>query len=168
MISVNEALNNIFELVAQLEAEQVGLRDANGRILARSVIAKRDQPPFSASAMDGYAICSKDLDKGVIKWKVIGEAGAGHGFGGYVKSGQATRIFTGAPMPEGTDQVIIQENVKLKNLVITLSQTPNSEKYVRAAGSDFNSGFTLKAPRLLTPHDVALTGRNEFTDTMGN
>lgn len=79
MISVNEALNNIFELVAQLEAEQVGLRDANGRILARSVIAKRDQPPFSASAMDGYAICSKDLDKGVIKWKVIGESGAGHG-----------------------------------------------------------------------------------------
>ena len=156
MISVNEALNNIFELVAQLEAEQVGLKDANGRILARSVIAKRDQPPFSASAMDGYAICSKDLDKGVIKWKVIGEAGAGHGFGGYVKSGQATRIFTGAPMPEGTDQVIIQENVKLRNLVITLSQTPNLEKYVRAAGSDFNSGFTLKAPRLLTPHDVAL------------
>ena len=156
MISVNEALNNIFELVAQLEAEQVGLKDANGRILARSVIAKRDQPPFSASAMDGYAICSKDLDKGVIKWKVIGEAGAGHGFGGYVKSGQATRIFTGAPMPEGTDQVIIQENVKLKNLVITLSQTPNLEKYVRVAGSDFNSGFTLKAPRLLTPHDVAL------------
>lgn len=156
MISVNKALNYIFELVVQLESEQVGLKDANGRILAKSVIAKRDQPPFSASAMDGYAICSKDLDKGIKQWKVIGEAGAGHSFGKCVTSGQATRIFTGAPMPDGTDQVIIQENVKRKNLNITLSQRPNLEKYVRAAGSDFNSGFTLKAPRRLTPHDIAL------------
>ena len=118
----------IFELVAQLEAEPVDLKDANGRILARSVVATRDQPPFSASAMDGYAICSKDLDKGVQKWKVIGESGAGHSFGGCVTSGQATRIFTGAPMPEGTDQVIIQENaLQLPTLGQAMIYVINSE-----------------------------------------
>ena len=156
MISVNKALEHIFELAKQLEAEQVSLKDASGRILARSIIANRDQPPFSASAMDGYAICGEDLDKGIKKWTVIGEAGAGHRFGENVTSGQATRIFTGAPMPKGTNQVIIQENVELKNHSITLCKQPNLKKYVRQAGSDFTPGFTLKSPRHLTPRDIAL------------
>ena len=122
MISVNKALEHIFELAKQLEAEQVSLKDASGRILARSIIANRDQPPFSASAMDGYAICGEDLDKGIKKWTVIGEAGAGHRFGENVTSGEATRIFTGAPMPKGTNQVIIQENVELQKAIQELKE----------------------------------------------
>ena len=112
MISVSEALKNILALGQQLGSEQVELKNAVGRILTEAVVANRDQPPFSASVMDGYAIRSKDLEKGISSWRVIGESGAGHGFVDQVKAEETTRIFTGAPMPAGTDQVIIQENVK--------------------------------------------------------
>ena len=156
MISVSEALKNILALGQQLGSEQVELKNAVGRILTEAVVANRDQPPFSASVMDGYAIRSKDLEKGISSWHVIGESGAGHGFVDQVKTGETTRIFTGAPMPAGTDQVIIQENVKKNDQTITLINQSNSEKYVRAIGSDFSSGFTLDAPRRLTSRDIAL------------
>ena len=156
MISVSEALLNILALGQQLGSEQVELKNAVGRILTKAVVADRDQPPFSASVMDGYAIRSKDLEKGISSWHVIGESGAGHGFVDQVKTGETTRIFTGAPMPVGTDQVIIQENVKKNNQTITLINQSNSEKFVRAIGSDFSLGFTLDAPRRLTSRDVAL------------
>ncbi|MDG2298227.1 MAG: molybdopterin molybdotransferase MoeA [Planktomarina sp.] len=156
MISVSEALLNILALGQQLESEQVELKNAVGRILTKAVVADRDQPPFLASVMDGYAIRSKDLEKGISSWHVIGESGAGHGFVDQVKTGETTRIFTGAPMPVGTDQVIIQENVKKNDQTITLINQSNSEKFVRAIGSDFSLGFTLDAPRRLTSRDVAL------------
>mgnify|MGYP001326154689 FL=1 len=156
MISVSEALLNILALGQQLGSEQVELKNAVGRILTKAVVADRDQPPFSASVMDGYAIRSKDLEKGISSWHVIGESGAGHGFVDQVKTGETTRIFTGAPMPVGTDQVIIQENVKKNDQTITLINQSNSEKFVRAIGSDFSLGFTLDAPRRLTSRDVAL------------
>ena len=156
MISVSEALENILALGQQLASEQVELKNAVGRILTKAVVADRDQPPFSASVMDGYAIQSKDLEKGISSWHVIGESGAGHGFVDQVKTGETTRIFTGAPMPVGTDQVIIQENVKKNDQTITLINQSNSEKFVRAIGSDFSLGFTLDAPRRLTSRDVAL------------
>ena len=156
MISVSEALKNILALGQQLGSEQVELKNAVGRILTEAVVANRDQPPFSASVMDGYAIRSKDLEKGISSWRVIGESGAGHGFVDQVKAEETTRIFTGAPMPAGTDQVIIQENVKKNDQTITLINQSNLEKFVRAIGCDFSSGFRLDAPRRLTSRDVAL------------
>ena len=155
MISVDEALSHLFSLVAPLEAESVPLQDACGRVLAETVTARRDQPPFSASAMDGYAVQSSDAVPGA-RLSVIGEAAAGHGFAGGLSQGQAVRIFTGAPVPDGADRVVIQEDVAREDDTITLGDQLDEGPHIRRKGTDFSVGDAMKAPRRLTPSDVAL------------
>ncbi|MEQ9242968.1 molybdopterin molybdotransferase MoeA [Roseovarius indicus] len=155
MISVDEALSHLFSLVAPLEAESVPLQDACGRVLAETVTARRDQPPFSASAMDGYAVQSSDAVPGA-RLSVIGEAAAGHGFAGGLSQGQAVRIFTGAPVPDGADRVVIQEDVAREGNTITLGNQLDEGPHIRRKGTDFSVGDAMKAPRRLTPSDVAL------------
>ncbi|KJZ19970.1 molybdopterin molybdotransferase MoeA [Loktanella sp. S4079] len=155
MISVAEALDHLFALVDPLPSEQVALRSAHGRVLAADVVALRDQPPFAASAMDGYAISRADALPGA-KLRIIGEAAAGHAFAGAVTPGEAVRIFTGAPMPTGTDWVVIQEDVVATGDEITLNETLEQSAYVRAAGADFTAGSRITAPRLISPADTAL------------
>ncbi|PWG16385.1 molybdopterin molybdotransferase MoeA [Salibaculum griseiflavum] len=154
MITVSEALDKLLELAAPLAVEEVPLRASSGRTLARPVTARRDQPPFSASAMDGYAIAGGAAPGD--RFEVIGEAAAGHGFSGSVGSGQAVRIFTGAPMPEGATRVVIQEDTSRDGGTITLTEDLGTGPHVRALGADFRIGDTLDAPRLLSPSDVAL------------
>lgn len=105
MISVDEALNRILSLVRPVDCESIPLAEAAGRILAEHVVAERDQPPFNASSMDGYALRSKDLETH-FQFEIIGESPAGRSFEGIVATGQTVRIFTGARMPEGSDRVI--------------------------------------------------------------
>ena len=155
MISVAEALAHLFALATPLQVEEVPLRDANARVLAMPLAARRTQPPFAASAMDGYAVNASEVAPGAT-FTVIGEAAAGHGFSGRIAQGEAVRIFTGAPMPAGTDHVIIQENVTRSADRITLNESANDNANVRAAGGDFREGDTLAAPRRLTPADMAL------------
>ncbi|MGR3383204.1 molybdopterin molybdotransferase MoeA [Roseovarius indicus] len=155
MISVDEALSHLFSLVAPLEAGSVPLQDACGRVLAETVTARRDQPPFSASAMDGYAVQSSDAVPGA-RLSVIGEAAAGHGFAGGLSQSQAVRIFTGAPVPEGADRVVIQEDVAREGNTITLGDQLDEGPHIRRKGTDFSVGDAMKAPRRLTPSDVAL------------
>jgi molybdopterin molybdotransferase len=155
MISVAEALDHLFALVDPLASENVALRDANRRVLATPQAARRTQPPFAASAMDGYAVRGAEIAAGK-QFTVIGEAAAGHGFAGEIGKGEAVRIFTGAPLPEGTDHVIIQENVTRDGDLITLDNSANDTSYVRPAGGDFKEGDLLGAPRRLTPSDIAL------------
>ncbi|NNE88633.1 MAG: molybdopterin molybdotransferase MoeA, partial [Silicimonas sp.] len=153
MISVDAALVHVFDLVTPLPTEIVPLRHAAGRVLAKPVVAKRSQPPFRASVMDGYAVRDADLPGPLT---VIGEAAAGHGFDGTISQGQTLRIFTGAPMPEGADRVIIQEDVARDGDQIRLNEGADTKIYVREIGADFKVGATLAAPRRLTPADVAL------------
>ncbi|MEM8956710.1 MAG: gephyrin-like molybdotransferase Glp [Pseudomonadota bacterium] len=155
MISVAEALDHLFALVAPLGGEPAGLQDAAGRVLAEDAIARRDQPPFAASAMDGYAVRSAEAQPGA-RLTVIGEAAAGHGFDGAVGPGEAVRIFTGAPLPEGTDRVVIQEDVARDGNAVILSDDVGMEPFVRPAGSDFAISSQLSAPRVLSPADLAL------------
>ncbi|WP_394153084.1 gephyrin-like molybdotransferase Glp [Loktanella salsilacus] len=155
MISVAQALDALFALVSPLPVEDVPLHQAHGRVLARSVTAQRSQPPFAASAMDGYAVVAAQAVPGAT-FNVIGESAAGHRFNGTVGAGQAVRIFTGAPLPAGTDRVIIQEDVDRSDDVITLKDNLDTTPYVRPAGNDFPAGRTLDAPRLIGPNDVAL------------
>jgi len=155
MITVDQALADLFALVSVLVSETVPLRDANGRVLAKDVAATRDQPPFAASAMDGYAVSGTAISAGKT-FTVIGEAAAGHRFDGKALPSQAVRIFTGAPLPAGTDHVIIQENVTRVGDMITLDNSTNDQTYVRPAGADFKKGDLLNAPRLLRPADIAL------------
>ncbi|MFY0618238.1 gephyrin-like molybdotransferase Glp [Shimia sp.] len=155
MISVTDALTHLFALTNELPSETVPLGRANGRVLATAVSAKRDQPPFSASAMDGYGVASEGAAPGA-KYTVIGEAAAGHAFDGIVGSREAVRIFTGAPVPKGVDRVIIQEDVVRDGDVITIADRLDKGFHIRPAGGDFQVGQTINAPRELRPSDVAL------------
>ncbi len=153
MISTTEALAAIFALIRPLPAETVPLRAAVGRVLAAPVIASRDQPPFAASAMDGYAVA--DAAHGDVL-QVIGAAQAGARFRAPVGAGQAVRIFTGAPLPEGAHKVVIQEDVTRSGDTITLGRKLDTSTYIRPAAGDFAVGTTLESPCLLTPAHVAL------------
>lgn len=155
MISVSEARAHLFDLVAPLDPEAVPLELAAGRVLAQTVTARRDQPPFAASSMDGYAIKSVEAERHA-QFRVIGEAAAGHRFDGTVGAGQAARIFTGAPVPDGADFVVIQEDVTRDGDLITINEAPGAKDNIRPAGTDFTVGTALNAPRRLRPQDVAL------------
>lgn len=155
MISVAEALEKVLSLGTRLSSEEVPIRAAAGRVLARDLRAKRTQPPFSASAMDGYAVQDGDWATGSTL-RVIGEAAAGHAFDGAVRPGQAVRIFTGAPLPEGADRVVIQEDVTRTDDLITLGGNLDTGRHIRPAGGDFHEGDLFAAPRKLGPADIAL------------
>ncbi|WP_299671059.1 gephyrin-like molybdotransferase Glp [uncultured Roseobacter sp.] len=155
MISVAEALQHLFALVSPLEVETVPLRSAAGRVLARNVAATRTQPPFDASSMDGYALRRTEVEPDAM-FKLVGEAAAGHAFTGTVGPGQCVRIFTGAPVPDDLDFVVIQEDVTRRGDLITLNRDMDGKDNVRPAGGDFVAGDLMQAPRRLTPTDVAL------------
>lgn len=155
MITVSQARAHLFDLVSPLPVEEVPLISASGRVLAREVRAGRDQPPFAASSMDGYALKAEEVERDAM-FKVIGEAAAGHRFEGRVGPGQAVRIFTGAPVPEGADFVLIQEDASRSSDVITITGNPGTKDNIRPAGGDFMAGTVMSAPRWLTPADVAL------------
>lgn len=154
MIPVSEALAQLFALMTPTPTEHVGLAEARGRVLAVPVTARRDQPPFAASAMDGYAVPEGAVPGAVFT--VIGEARAGERFAGRVGPGQAARIFTGAPIPEGAVRVVIQEDVTRDGDRITLSDGLDAGPHIRPAGGDFRTGEVFMAPRRLGPGEIAL------------
>lgn len=155
MITVEEALERLFALCPLLPEERVALRQAAGRVLVRDVVAARDQPPFAASAMDGYAIHEADHVAGACL-KVIGESAAGKRFSGEIVPGEAVRIFTGAPVPAGAARVVLQEDVARDDDRITLGNRLEAGRNIRAAGQDFRVGDRIAAPRRLRPVDLAL------------
>jgi molybdopterin molybdotransferase len=155
MIPVSDALSACLDLCAPLETEEVPLAEAATRTLARAVTARRDQPPFASSAMDGYAVTEDDLIPG-RSLRVVGEAAAGHHWAGRIGRGEAVRIFTGAPVPEGAAAVVIQEDVTRDGQRITLGRQLDDNRNIRAAGGDFRAGDSLSAPRRLRPADIAL------------
>ncbi|WP_170335738.1 molybdopterin molybdotransferase MoeA [Ruegeria arenilitoris] len=155
MITVEDARALLFDLVSPLNVESVPPANAAGRVLAQDVSATRDQPPFAASSMDGYALKSTEVEQHAM-FKVIGESAAGRRFQGTVGPGQAVRIFTGAPVPEGADFVVIQEDTDRRGDLLTITDAPGSKTNIRPAGIDFQTGTKISAPRVLRPEDVAL------------
>jgi len=155
MISVEEALARVTGLFTPLSVETVPLNIASGRVLAQDVTARRDQPPFPASAMDGYAVLGGEVADGAM-FDVIGEAAAGKRFDGGMTPGQAVRIFTGAVVPDGADHVIIQEDTLRDGDRITVQPGHGTNHHIRPAGQDFKTGEVMSAPRRLSPNDVAL------------
>lgn len=155
MISSAGALDQLFGLLEPLGTETVPLARAAGRVLAEPVVARRDQPPFTAASMDGYALDGVEADAGAM-FRVIGTAAAGHGFSGRVGPGQCVRILTGAPLPAGANRVIRQEDAARSGDLVTLGRNPAAGPFLRPAGSDFAQGQALDAPRRLSAGDVAL------------
>jgi len=157
MISVEEATARIVASFAPVEAENVSIGQAAGRVLAAEAIAKFDQPPFPVSAMDGYAVRAADIDKVPAALRVIGSAPAGHPFNGKISAGEAVRIFTGGVVPEGADAIVIQEDTEASGNTVTIKELPKPGKHIRKAGLDFRKGDVLaKAGRRLTARDLSL------------
>jgi molybdopterin molybdotransferase len=159
MMSVDEAVRLIAARVTAVqEVETVALAKADGRILARDILAPLPLPPFTNSAVDGYAVAGRDLPQDKEQsFPVIGRVQAGASAQQPVGPGHATRIFTGAPMPEGADTVFMQEDVRVEdnNVVLPAGLKPGAN--VRPAGEDVALGYAaLKAGRRLRPQDVAL------------
>jgi molybdopterin molybdotransferase len=145
-ITVEAALTAIRNSALAPDMEHIPLAKAMGRVLALPVLAHRDQPPFNASAMDGYATRKASLEGAtVITLTVVGESSAGRSYKGRVIAGEAVRVFTGAPVPADCDAIVIQENVVRQGDVIEV--TPDGRvpmpTHIRKAGQDFGAGDTL-------------------------
>ena len=144
LVPVAEALERLLDDAAPLSDETIPLAEAAGRVLAEPVLALRTQPPFNASAMDGYAARAADVASAPARLEVIGMAPAGRGFSGSVGNGQAVRIFTGAPLPDGADTIVIQENVNdLGSGRIEVTEPTAEGRNVRRRGLDFGQGDVL-------------------------
>jgi len=143
LLPVDEALKLILAKAHSLPSELVGLDQALGRRLSTSLNALRTQPPFNASAMDGYALRSEDVAHTPVTLPCIGVSAAGHGFNGQIKPKTCVRIFTGAPVPNGADVVIIQENTQAQNDQITFLQAEQKGRNIRSAGLDFHMDDVL-------------------------
>ena len=143
LTSVEIALDLILKDANVIGSEQVQLSAANSRYLAEDIKALRTHPPFDTSAMDGFAAKSSDLNSTPTNLTVIGEVAAGHYFDGEVSTGEVVRIFTGAPIPNGTDCVIIQENTKQTGNNIVVTERVEKGTFIRATGLDFITGDIL-------------------------
>lgn len=143
LLPVEEARNRILSGVAPTAVEHAPLLRARDRILADDVSATLTQPPFDASAMDGYAVRSADLATIPATLTMIGTSQAGAAFGERVDSGKCVRIFTGAPVPEGADAIVIQEDVSVDGPRITILAALPETPHIRRRGGDFSEGQIL-------------------------
>ncbi len=155
MLTTAQALDAVLALMAPLGTEEVPLAEAAGRVLARTVTARRTQPPFAASAMDGYAVRAAEAGAGMVL-RVTGEAVAGRGFSGGVGPGEAVRIFTGAPVPLGADEVLIQEDAVRDGDRITVRAGRDAGPNIRPAGVDFVTGDPVPGGRRIGAGLLAL------------
>ena len=156
MISVDQALHTLLDLTETVGMQTCALRDAGGRVLRVTQTATRAQPPFDASAMDGYAVSDAQTPTVGARWVQVGTAAAGHGFHETLRPGQAVRIFTGAPVPKNTTRILLQENISTQGKHITLTAPAEATTYIRPAGCDFDMGFELPAPQVLGRAQLAL------------
>lgn len=156
MLELAEAQLLLLAEARLLPIERVLVGDALGRYLTEPLRARRTQPAADVSAMDGYALRAGELPG---PWRIVGESAAGHPFGGEVGAGQAVRISTGALMPSGAGMVLIQEDARREDTMLTLTGTPPSpaDKHIRRCGSDFREGTALlEAGTRLGPAQLAL------------
>lgn len=158
LLPVDEALRRLLDGAGPLPGETVPLAEAGGRILADDIAAMRTQPPFDASAMDGYAVRAADTAEGMSPLRVIGESIAGRRFDGAVGDGEAVRIFTGAPVPPGADTILLQEDARAgMDGTVAALEVMQAGRHIRRAGLDFREGqLLLPAGRLIDPAALAL------------
>lgn len=154
--TVKSALSAMLAQVSPLATDAVPVAEADGRWLIQVVTATRDQPPFDASAMDGWAVRAADIDGGA-RLTVVGESAAGRGFDGVLQPGETVRISTGAPLPPGSDRVVMQEDADRRGDRLTIAAELAASTHVRPRGCDFRKGDALLSPgQRLNPWRLAL------------
>jgi molybdopterin molybdotransferase len=157
MIPVEEALHRLLAPLKPIGAEQVALTEALGRVLAEDVVARRTQPPFAASAMDGYAVRADDVVSVPVRLRVIGAVPAGQSYDGRIGPGEAVRIFTGAPIPADADAIIIQEDTEASGDTVLVKEAGVPGRHIRPAGLDFREGtIGLEAGTRLNAREIGL------------
>ncbi|HVX92057.1 MAG TPA: gephyrin-like molybdotransferase Glp [Xanthobacteraceae bacterium] len=157
LVSVADALAHVLDGVAPLPVESVPVAEADGRVLAVDLTARRSQPPADLSAMDGYAVRAADVAQAPARLKIVGEVAAGRPFGQAIGPGEAARIFTGGVLPEGADTVVIQELTRREDGDVVVLRPTAPGKNVRPQGLDFREGdVCLRRGRRLTARDLAL------------
>ena len=161
LIPVKEAFKIIEKVETEPEKERITLEKANSRILAEDITVWVDVPAFDRAAMDGYAVKSGDTSRASktepVHLKVVDEIGAGSVYQSTLKKGQVVRIATGAPMPQGSDAVVMHEHVKLSGNMIEIVTPLNAKKDVALQGEDLKKGeIILRRDQFLGPHHVAL------------
>ena len=173
LLSLDEAINKIKSSFQKISNEDIFLKDALGRCLAKPIISEIDNPKYDVSSMDGYAVNHKDFikvkDGKIKKFKIIGESSAGVPYSKKINAQETVRIFTGAKLPNGSNTVIIQENVKVLNNenYIIIEETPKKNQYVRKKGLDFKRNHILfkEGTILKSRHlgSIAMTGQAWLT-----
>jgi len=144
MISVAEARKKITDAMPVMPAERISVADALGRVLAEDLSARRTQPPKAVSAMDGYAVRAEDVASVPATLRIIGRVPAGQSYDGTIGPSETVRIFTGAPLPDGADAIVIQENAEADgDTVRVIDGKAPKGRFVRPAGLDFTKGDTL-------------------------
>ncbi|MDA9180106.1 molybdopterin molybdotransferase MoeA [Emcibacteraceae bacterium] len=159
LLPVTEALETILNRSHPIETEIISIHDALGRVLADDVRSQLTQPPFAASAMDGYAVRFDDIGGPLT---LIGESQAGKSFDGSLSNGEALRIFTGAPVPVGADTVIMQENTSFEGNQVTINECRAKGINIRKIGEDF------KKDDILLKKGVKITARHIAVIAAGN
>jgi molybdopterin molybdotransferase len=156
-VSIDEARELILASLAPLGSETVGLRDALGRVLAQPVESDRRIPPVDNSAMDGFALRSEDAVRVPARLRVVDEIAAGARPSRKLGPGEAARILTGAPIPEGADAVVMQEHTRLEGDALEVLEAVSPADHVRRAGADVSAGMRVLDPgRVLRPADVGM------------
>ncbi|HEY4202281.1 MAG TPA: gephyrin-like molybdotransferase Glp [Devosiaceae bacterium] len=156
LLPVEAALEKIYARIPAPSPESVALRGAEGRVLFQPLIAAHNQPPFNASAMDGYAVQTAFLE-GSDSATLTGFSKAGEAFSGRMEPHQTVRIFTGAPVPEGADAVIMQEEASVLADRVSFSSKPKPGDFIRPVGNDFRDRqVLLPAGARLTPYSLTL------------
>ena len=140
LIKVEDALVRLLTDCQTMDCEQIPLALCPGRILGEDLVARRNQPPFNASAMDGYAVKAENCANLPARLQVVGEVPAGYHFPDMLQNWEAVRIFTGAPVPEGADAILIQENATREGAFVTALEPVKKGLYIRPAGLDFKEG----------------------------
>jgi len=154
MISFDTSLRLLADLATALPSETVALDDADGRVLATPIIAMRNSPPFTVSAMDGYGVRDDDLSL-PCSLAVVGKSFAGGSLPPPLVPRSCMRVFTGAPVPAGADRIIVQEDVESDDKHALFSKPLSDRRHIRVAGSDFGTGdILIDAGWALTPQSL--------------
>jgi len=157
VLTVEEALEQILARVRVAERESVDVSAALGRVLAEPIVSRREIPPWPNSSMDGYAIRAGDTLAGPARLRVVGRVAAGGLPSRPVDGGEAMRIFTGAPMPDGADSVVPQEDVEVDGEDVRVPGSVGKGAFVRPRGEDVRPGDrVLSAGHRLGPAEIGL------------
>jgi molybdopterin molybdotransferase len=161
LMPVKKAQKIIYSSLKKVGVENISLEDAHRRVLSEELISQLNSPPFKRSAMDGYAIRAEDTfgfsETKPAKLRIIDSIGAGQVSNQVVKNGEAVKISTGAPIPEGANSVVMEEYTFSKEDLLEVEMTLKPGENISSIGEDFKEGeIILREGKLLRPQDLAI------------